>query len=222
MWLILKRALNTVRKEPQVVVTAVRIIEREERADVYALQRQRQSGFLPPARPKKWKARALDVLGDAVRERIEGNQFEDRSDNKMWLVRHFEVIRMLIIEDLRVVKTLCSPCFPPDWDIFDEFVKLYHQSLVSHFEEVIAAGLEANEFVTLLSWVLKTYPGPELLQHPDLRIDSNILGPLLSDDNVERLIAVYSDISFSCGNPSINFITIRLLISLLVSLSILV
>lgn len=190
LWLILKRALNTVRKEPQVVVTAVRIIEREERADAYAIQRQKQSGFLPPARPKRWKARAIEVLGDAVRERVEGNQFEDRSDNKMWLVRHFEVIRMLIIEDLRVVKTLCLPCFPPDWDIFNQFVRLYHQSLSTHFEEVIAAGLEANEFVTLLSWVLRTYPGPELLQHTDLRIDPKILGPLLPNQTIESLIKV--------------------------------
>ena len=193
VWLILKRALNTVRKEPQVVVTAVRIIEREERADAYAIQRRKQSGFLPPARPKKWKARAIEVLGDAVRERIEGNQFEDRSDHKMWLVRHLEVIRMLVIEDLRVVKTLCLPCFPPDWDIFNQFVQLYHQSLSTHLEDLISAGLEANEFVTLLSWVLRTYPGSELLQHTDLRIDPKNLDPLLPDVAIERLVKVRSN-----------------------------
>lgn len=34
--LILQRTLNTVRKEPTVIVTALRIIEREEKADAYA------------------------------------------------------------------------------------------------------------------------------------------------------------------------------------------
>lgn len=190
LWLVLKRSLNTVRKEPQVVVTAVRIIEREERADAYALQRQKQSGFLPPGRPKEWKAQAFQVLSDAVAERIEGNQFEGRDDHKMWLVRHLEVTRLLVIEDLRVVKTLCLPCFPPHWDIINLFVKRYHSSLAKHLEEMIAAGLVANEFVTLLSWVIQTYPGPELLQHSDLSIDPKALGPLLSDATMDQLYKV--------------------------------
>ena len=38
VWVVLQRALNTVRKEPAQLVTALRIIEREERADVFALQ----------------------------------------------------------------------------------------------------------------------------------------------------------------------------------------
>nr|SVE76290.1 EOG090X03GO [Daphnia longispina] len=191
LWLLLGRSLNTVRKEPQVIVTAVRIIEREERADAYAIQRQKQSGFMSPDRPKKWKARALEVLSDAVIERIEGNQFEERIDNKMWLVRHLEVTRLLIIEDLRVVKTLCSPCFPPHWDIVNQFFHKYHTSLSKHLEEVIAAGLVGNEFVTLLSWVLQTYPGPELLRHPDVNIDPISLGSLLSDVSIEKLFHAY-------------------------------
>lgn len=36
--LVLSRTLNTVRKEPTVIVTALRIIEREEKADGFALQ----------------------------------------------------------------------------------------------------------------------------------------------------------------------------------------
>jgi exocyst complex component 3 len=43
--------------------------------------------------------------------RIEGNQLEDRQSNKMWLVRHLELTRQLMIEDLRVVKV---------WDILTQ------------------------------------------------------------------------------------------------------
>ena len=109
----------------------------------------------------------------------------------MWLVLHLEVTRLLIVEDLRVVKTLCAPCFPPHWDIINQFVQLYHSKLTRHLEEIVAGGLIANEYVTLLHWVIQTYPGPELLQHPDLRIEPNSLGPLLSSETVEQLLQVY-------------------------------
>lgn len=36
---------------------------------------------------------------------------EEREENKMWLVRHLEVTRKLVIDDLRVVKV--SPDFSP-------------------------------------------------------------------------------------------------------------
>ena len=59
-------------------------------------------------------------------------------------------------------------------------------------EEIITAGMEGNEYVSLLSWVLQTYSGPELLQHPDLRIDPSMLGPLLSNETIEKLLSVIS------------------------------
>ena len=37
---------------------------------------------------------------------IVANQMEDRAMNKMWLVRHLEVTRQLVLEDLRVVKVM--------------------------------------------------------------------------------------------------------------------
>lgn len=69
-------------------------------------------------------------------------------------------------------------------------MQLYHSKLSKHLEEIISAGLVANEYVTLLHWVIQTYPGPELLQHPDLRIEPSSLGPLLSSEAVEKLIHV--------------------------------
>lgn len=177
--LVLSRTLNTVRKEPMVIVTVLRIIEREERADTFALQRHKQSGFMPPSRPKKWKEIAFDVLQKSVYQRIEGTLVNERSDNKMWLVTYLELCRQLILEDLRVVKTLCVPCFPPQYDIFEKFVYMYHSSLSANLEEIISNGLEGNEYVTIISWVTNTYSGVELMKHPELNIDIDKFGPLL-------------------------------------------
>lgn len=127
--LVVARTLNTVRKEPTVIVTALRIIEREEKADEEACKHEKQTGFMPPGRPKRWKAMAFEVLEKSVATRIEGTQIEERKDDKLWLVRFLELIRQLILEDLRVVKTLCVPCFPPRYNIINKFVHMYHACL---------------------------------------------------------------------------------------------
>ena len=185
--LVLSRTLNTVRKEPTVIVTALRIIEREEKADHFATQRHKQSGFMPPGRPKRWKDMAFTVLEKSVANRIEGTHVDERADNKMWLVRYLELTRQLILEDLRVVKTLCQPCFPPKYDIVRKFVTMYHTSLSLHLKDIIASGLEGNEYVSLLAWIMNTYTGPELMQHPELNIDTSDIGPLLSGEILNEL-----------------------------------
>lgn len=185
--LVLGRTLNTVRKEPTVIVTALRIIEREEKADEFAQARYSRSNFMPPGRPKQWKKIAMEVLEKSVSLRIEGTQVDERSSNKMWLVMHLELTRQLILEDLRVVKTLCGPCFPPHYNIVNVFVSMYHNCLSSHLEEIIQNGLEGNEYVSMLSWIVNTYAGPELMQHPELNIGIASVGPLLDSNLINEL-----------------------------------
>lgn len=189
--LVLGRTLNIVRKEPTVIVTALRIIEREEKADNFAIQRNHQSGFMPPGRPKQWKNMSMSVLEKSVAQKIEGTQVVERNDNKMWLVTYLELTRQLILEDLRVVKTLCGPCFPPKYDIVRKFVKMYHTSLSEHLNDIIANGLEGNEFVSLLGWTINTYTGNDLMKHPELNIDTSDLDPLLSTDKLNELQEKY-------------------------------
>lgn len=158
----LKRTINIARKEPAVLVTTLRIIEREEKADAHSAQvqsnaiifskmitckgiartcsnytvrrflcnqRTEMSGFKPPGRPKKWKQHVFDILESSVTERLEASQLESRDENKMWLVRYLEVMRLLILDDLRVVKSLCVPCFPPSYNILERYVFMYHNCL---------------------------------------------------------------------------------------------
>ena len=70
---VLRRTLATVRRDPKVIVTALRVIEREEKIDAECLSRFKSTGFSPPGRPKEWRSKCMEVLKLNVTERIEGN-----------------------------------------------------------------------------------------------------------------------------------------------------
>lgn len=140
---IFKRTLNTVRKEPTVIVTALRIIEREEKADQFALQQQKLTGFLPPGRPKEWRSMLFHTLNANVEERIEGSII-DKRDEKLWLVKDLEILRQLILEDLKVVKSVCIPCFPPHFNILQEYVKMYHRAVSGFVSWLPGCWLDLN------------------------------------------------------------------------------
>lgn len=188
---VLRRTLNTVRKDPKVIVTTLRVIEREEKVDQECQSRFKSTGFLPPDRPKHWKDKCLDVLKLNVMERIEGNQLEDREQDKMWLVRHLELIRMITLEDLRVAKTLCVPVFPPHYNILEIFLDLYHQALSNRLKEIISLGLQDQEYVTMLNWIIATYPGEDLMSSWTLKIDADLIKPLLDQETITQLQLEY-------------------------------
>lgn len=152
--LILVRCLATVRKEPTIIVTAMRIIKREEAADTFAMQQKQQTGFCPPDRPKCWRKMAIDALYETVNTRIEGSKLEERADNKLWLVRDLEIARQFLLDDLRVVKSLCVPCFPPEYDIFNEYVKMYHTALSKHVscKRVHLIFIPLHIYICFISW----------------------------------------------------------------------
>lgn len=191
IWLIIRRTLTCVRRDPQTIVSALRIIEREEKADEQISKRNESTGFMPPGRPKQWRKRVFDILEEAVAERISGNQFEERAENKHWLVRHLEVTRLMMLEDLRVVKVACVQCFPPSYNIAHEILKLYHKCLRAHLLD-LSHHLDGNEYVHLLNWV-QAYPGKDLLGHPQLNIDirQEELDPLLPEINKQELTDKY-------------------------------
>ena len=64
--------------------------------------------------------------------RVDSDMYDSRENDKMWLVRHLEILRKNCVDDLRVAKFLCLPCFPPDYKIFDQYVHWYHLAISSH------------------------------------------------------------------------------------------
>ncbi|XP_037837807.1 exocyst complex component 3 isoform X3 [Kryptolebias marmoratus] len=134
-----------------------------------------------------------DVLEGTVSTRIESTQAVTREVDKMWLVRLLEITRKYVLDDLIIVKNLMVQCFPPHYNTFNRFFSLYHNAVSSRVKELAFDDLEANEIVSLLTWVLNTYKSVEMMGHPDLysECDVNQLEPLLPQDVVNELLTKY-------------------------------
>ncbi|XP_051267475.1 exocyst complex component 3 [Dicentrarchus labrax] len=193
LWMVLQRSMVTVRRDPTMLVSVVRIIEREEKIDRRMVDRKKQTGFIPPGRPKRWKDKMFEVLEGTVSTRIEGTQSVTREADKMWLVRLLEITRKYVLDDLIVVKNLMVQCFPPHYNTFNRFFSLYHNAVSIRVTELASEDLEANEIVSLLTWVLNTYKSVEMMGHPELRseCDINQLEPLLPQHVVDDLLSKY-------------------------------
>ncbi|CAN9502866.1 unnamed protein product [Ophioblennius macclurei] len=193
LWMVLQRAMVTVRRDPTMLVSVVRIIEREEKIDRRMVDRKKQTGFIPPGRPKQWKDKMFKVLEGTVSTRIESTQAVTREADKMWLVRLLEITRKYVLDDLIVVKNLMVQCFPPHYNTFNRFFSLYHNAVSTRVTELASEDLEANEIVSLLTWVLNTYKSDEMMGHPELSSECDIhqLEPLLPQMVVDDLLSKY-------------------------------
>ncbi|KAM8850885.1 exocyst complex component 3 [Spinachia spinachia] len=193
LWMVLQRAMVTVRRDPTMLVSVIRIIEREEKIDRRMVDRKKQTGFIPPGRPKRWKDKMFQVLEGTVSTRIEGTQSVTREADKMWLVRLLEITRKYVLDDLIIVKNLMVQCFPQHYNTFNRFFGLYHNAVSTRVTELAAEDLEANEIVSMLTWVLNTYKSTEMMGHPELlsECDINQLEPLLPQDVVNDLLSKY-------------------------------
>ncbi|CAI2325577.1 unnamed protein product [Caenorhabditis sp. 36 PRJEB53466] len=203
MWFILGRTLEMVKGNehgggPQQVVTCLRIVEREERIDKFYMdaRAKNSSAFVPPGRPRRWKQMALRCLEKTVEGRVEGNQLEDRSLNKAWLARYLEVCKNVIMDDLIVAKA-AMPCFPPDWQIHDRYVAMYHNAVCARLREIAADRLEKSEIVQLMSWI-KFYASDQMLGDHRLKINAAGLvqdSPVLTRGTISELCEAFVEMS---------------------------
>ena len=70
-------------------------------------------------------------------------------------------------------------------------ISLYHRVVATRLQVIIEEGLEGQEYVSLLQWVLNTCPGLELMGSTALGLEKNLIPPLLTDAAVGRLTSSY-------------------------------
>ncbi|KAM6409162.1 exocyst complex component 3-like protein isoform 2-T2 [Rhynochetos jubatus] len=183
LWDIVGGSLRLVREDPVLFVTAVRIIEREEKIDNTLLL---EATFLPPGRPKGWRQKFYHVL----RETITGARFHANHTDAEGpgLAKHLAALQKDIVSELCVVKDLMVQCVPPHYNILGLCTTTYHQALTSHLQDLLREDLDKQGLFLLLEWALRVYHSPEMMGHPDLvpEVDVSALGPLMSPELVDQ------------------------------------
>ena len=91
-----------------------------------------------------------------------------------------------MLEDLLTAKKHLVHCFPPEQSIFQFCVSLYHGAVTQQILDLIDKGLEGTEIISLLQWVVQTYPGPELLGHDELGLEADMIPAVLAPEEVLR------------------------------------
>lgn len=153
LWGIVGSSLKLVREDPVLFVTAIRIIEREEKIDDTLLL---DATFLPPGRPKGWRQKFYHVLQEtitaahfnAVRMDAEGPG----------LAKHLAALQKAIVSELQVVKDLMVQCVPAHYNILSVCTATYHRALGSHLQDILREDLDKQSLFLLLEWVLRMYP----------------------------------------------------------------
>uniref|UniRef100_A0A669R519 Exocyst complex component 3 like 1 n=1 Tax=Phasianus colchicus TaxID=9054 RepID=A0A669R519_PHACC len=153
LWGIVSSSLQLVREDPVLFVTAIRIIEREEKIDDTLLL---DATFLPPGRPKGWRQKFYNVL----QETITAAHFNAiRMDAEgPGLARHLAALQRDIVSELRVVKDLMVQCVPAHYNILSVCTATYHRALSGHLQDILREDLDKQALFLLLEWVLRMYP----------------------------------------------------------------
>ncbi|KAJ7311957.1 hypothetical protein JRQ81_006280 [Phrynocephalus forsythii] len=191
LWHVVAHGTRLVSEDPTLFVSALRIIEREERADAALLEKAHPLGYLPPGRPKCWRQRFFEV----VQNTVVASLFQDIPSNfqSQQFLRHLASMQNSILTELSIVKDHMVQCCPPHYDILTAFASMYHHGLASHLCHILTRDLDKQEIFALLHWVIHVYPSSEMMAHPSLlpEVDVSVFGRLLPLDTVEYLEETY-------------------------------
>uniref|UniRef100_A0A670ZTX7 Exocyst complex component 3 like 1 n=1 Tax=Pseudonaja textilis TaxID=8673 RepID=A0A670ZTX7_PSETE len=156
LWRTVAHATKVVLEDPSLLVSAVRIIEREETIDAAVALRSQPHGFLPPGRPKGWRRKFFQVVQDTVIASY--FQAEPNKTQGQGLSSHLASLQSSILAELGIVKDWLVQCCPPHYNILTAFATMFHQGLTDHLHHILTWELDKQEIFALLHWSIHVYP----------------------------------------------------------------
>ncbi|XP_073515977.1 exocyst complex component 3-like protein isoform X2 [Phyllobates terribilis] len=187
-------ALGVARSDPSLLVSAIRIIEREEFLDAEETRGPMQQLWRPPGRPKHWRALFLKALEKGVCERVMAPEllWEDLSSAD--LAKRLKALQGGVVEELQSVVSVLMPCVPPHYDLARGVAFMCHHGIARYLREILSHDLPHPALYHVLHWVTIIYPSAEMMGHPNFssEIDVSELGSPIPPDMLEEQLIRYT------------------------------
>ncbi|XP_063293762.1 exocyst complex component 3-like protein isoform X3 [Pelobates fuscus] len=182
-------SLSLACSDPTLLVSAVRIIEREESLDLV------MSGGSPTSgRPKRWRESFFQTFERGVCERLLPSSLDEESVSPAGLACHLQELQDRLLAELQAVSSILTPCVPPHYELSRTVALMCHRAVSRHARDILNIDLTHPSLYFVLHWILNVYPSEDLMAHPDLasEVDLSELGPLVSPEIMEEQLNRYT------------------------------
>ncbi|XP_069772577.1 exocyst complex component 3-like isoform X2 [Narcine bancroftii] len=193
MMTIIANSLTISTGNSSYLCSAIKVIELEEATDKKWQEKTNHSDVESFRRSRKWQELWRETVIKSVRERIANVPLITKEQKGSWMAQHLSGLQQIIVEDLKIVKNFIQTCYPASYNIFNMYVKCYHQTVTSHLECIQQKQLESRDLYLLLNWIIHTYKSENVMSHPDLSPEVNVeeLGPLLDQKIIMNVMDKY-------------------------------
>ncbi|KAG8562226.1 hypothetical protein GDO81_015621 [Engystomops pustulosus] len=189
-----RSAIAVARSEPSLLVSAIRIIEREEFLDAEESKGPMQQFWKPPGRPKHWREHFFQDLEKGVCDRVMEPELPLENINATELAKHLKELQSRVVDELQSVCSLLLPCVPPHYDLASGVALMCHHSIARHLRDILSHDLPHPALYHVLNWITTVYPSEEMMGHPyfSSEIDVSELGPLIPSEMLEEQLSRYT------------------------------
>ncbi|KAE8609303.1 hypothetical protein XENTR_v10011771 [Xenopus tropicalis] len=181
-------SVSLARSNPSLLVSAVRIIEREEYLDEEDTKGSPQQLWRPPGRPKHWRDSFFQALERGVCNRLIGSGLQEEDITPTGLATHFKDLQSKVLDELQAVCSVLAPCVPPQYEVCRAVALMCHHAISRHVRDILSHDLAHPALYRVLHWSVIVYPSEDMIGHQDLspEIDATELGALLSPEFLEE------------------------------------
>ncbi|XP_044126744.1 exocyst complex component 3-like protein isoform X1 [Bufo gargarizans] len=190
-----RSALGVARSDPSLLVSAVRIIEREEILDVEEFRGSVQKPpWKPPGRPKHWRELFFHALEKGMCDRLIERELPLENLNAAYLANHLKELQDRVVEELHSVCSVLVPCVPPHYDLARAMALMCHHGIARHLRDLLSHDLPHPALYHVLNWMATVYPSENMMGHHNFssEIDVSELGPLIPSEMLEEQLRRYT------------------------------